>query len=153
MHRYLFPALEKSPVVLRRLLAQVPPDALDRPTHPGRFTPREVVCHLSDWEAINLHRLLTGFIGPGDSALDIDEGIRAAEQRYRDKDPAAEAALLESRRALTVGWFRELTPADWEKTFVHTRRGVTTLYDHANLIIAHDVYHIHQLSDVVHGYS
>ncbi len=153
MHRYLFPGLELAPMIVERLIRQVPPAAIDHPTHPGRFSPREVVCHLADWEAINLHRLLTGYIGPGDSALDIDEGLRAADENYVERDPFAQAALLASRRALTVCWFRELAAADWDKTFVHTRRGVTTLYEHANLISAHDMYHIHQLSDVVHGYS
>ena len=55
---YLLLDLESAPDVLARLLADTSePAVYDRRPDPDRFTLREMVAHLADWEAVFLDRL------------------------------------------------------------------------------------------------
>ena len=53
---YLLLDLESAPDVLARLLADMSdPAVYDRTPDPDRFTLREMVAHLADWEAVFLN--------------------------------------------------------------------------------------------------
>ena len=59
VRKYLLSALAGTPVVADRLLLDVHADdpRWDFRPEPDRFTLREVVAHLADWEPIHLERL------------------------------------------------------------------------------------------------
>ncbi len=149
MHAYLYPGLEAGPQTIRRLIERIEPADLDRPTHPGRFSPREVVAHLADWEPISRGRMQAAHAMPGTDVPDIDEGARALEMGYADWDPIATAEEFIRRRGETIAWLKALAPEDWQKTAVHSVKGEMTIYDYANLELGHDLYHIVQLAEVL----
>jgi len=79
MHAYLYPALSATPDIFSQIIAKVPTDKLDVPTHEGRFTPREVIAHLADWEVIlREERIVAPVQSPGKSVNAYDEGELAA---------------------------------------------------------------------------
>jgi hypothetical protein len=149
MHAYLFPGLEAGPKAVRRLIRAVATSEMDRPTHPGRFTPREVVCHLADWEPISRGRMQTAAVSPGSTVLGIDEVERAREMGYSDWDPYEQAEEFIRRRTETVAFLKALPEEDWSKTAVHSERGAMTVYDYANMELGHDLYHLVQLAEVL----
>src|ERR1051325_10966181 len=99
MHAYLFKVLEAGPRTLQCLIKMVPVEKMDVPTHPDRFTPREVICHLADWEPISRGRMHTAQATPGAEVPDIDEVQRALDQGYTNWDPSETADLFIERRA------------------------------------------------------
>ncbi|MBI5707386.1 MAG: DinB family protein [Armatimonadetes bacterium] len=153
MNPYLFPSLDKGPIVIERLLGLITPDKVDRPTHPGRFTPREVVAHLADWEPILLGRMKAALLDSGSSIEGIDEGERALAMNYASLDWRAEAGAYADRRNATIAWLRNLSEGDWDKFVVHSERGKQTICDQANLLLGHDLYHIEQVLDAAVGRS
>lgn len=153
MNPYLFPSLDKGPIVIERLLGRIAPDQMDRPTHPDRFTPREVVAHLADWEPILLGRMKAAIESPGSSIEGIDEGERAIELNYSALEWKSEVKAYADRRNETIAWLRGLKEDDWAKYVVHSERGRQSVYDQANLLLGHDLYHIEQLLDVAVGRS
>jgi hypothetical protein len=149
MHPYLFKGLEAGPQTISRLIRWIPADRMDVPSHPGRFTPREVIAHLADWEPISRGRMQTAFERPGAEVPDLDEGQIAIEKRYSEWDPLETAEEFVRRRSETLAWLSSLQKSDWRKTAIHTARGEMSIYDFANLELGHDMYHIAQLCQVL----
>ena len=149
MNPYLLLGLEAGPRIIQTLVNQIERHRHDEPTHENRFTPREVIAHLADWEPILLERMKIGVQSPGATVDGIDEGQRAIDQGYANKEVAVECDSFKTCRALTVAWLAERSPADWDKYIVHNERGNQTVRDLANTLLAHDVYHIDQLCEVV----
>lgn len=147
MNPYLFPALEKGPDILRRLVQLVPPSRYDERLDEDRFTFREVLAHMADWESIDLERLRAG-VERGRAKIEgIDEWILAREQNYASKNIEDCLNEYERGRHETVRFLKSLTPEDWQKGIEHSERGFMSTYDQANLIVGHDVYHFDQLTE------
>lgn len=146
MNPYLFPGLGFGPVTIERLIGLIPESRMDEPLGPGRFGPREIVAHLADWEPILLERMRASRDTPGATIEAYDEGELAEKHGYRSSDPREQAALYRKRREGTIAWLKSLSAEDWDKHGVHTERGRQTVYDQANMLLGHDLYHIEQLS-------
>lgn len=123
----------------------IPADRLDIPTHPDRFTPRQVMAHLADWEPISRGRMKTAIATPGATVPDLDEGAIAIEKKYSEWDPIETSEEFIRRRDETIRFLQGLSDDEWTKIAVHSRRGAMTVYDYANLELGHDLYHIAQL--------
>lgn len=145
MNTYLLPALEFGPQIMRRIIGLIEPSKLDVPSEPGRFTPREVIAHLADWEPIMLARIHTAVNSPGAKIESYDEGAMAVEHDYAHSDVREQLRKFAADRMQTVAFVRSLTKDDWGKTAVHPERGEQTALDLAHLLNGHDTYHIEQL--------
>jgi hypothetical protein len=143
---YLFIVLEFGPKTTARIFDRIPAAQWDVARDPDRFTPREVIAHLADWEPIMLERMEVAQQTPGAAVEVWDEGRMAEEHGYRHLDPQEQLQIWAQRRACTAAWLRRLSPDALSKTFLHPERGVQTIEDQANLLISHDLYHIEQLS-------
>jgi hypothetical protein len=147
MNFYLMPAVELGPLTVKRLLQLIPERRWDEALHRDRFTPREVVAHLADWEPIMRERLRTAVTTPGQTITAYDEGKMAVDHGYRALDPREQAELYRTERRTTAEFLRSITPGQWRNTVHHPERGPQSVEDLANLILGHDLYHIEQLSE------
>lgn len=146
MNSYLFPGLELGPIAIRRILAALPAASLDAKVDPNRFSPREIIAHLADWEPILLDRMRTSRDTPGETLYGHDEAVMAEQNGYRESDPMAQAELYLRRRGETLAWLKTLAADDWDKVGVHEERGPMTVRDQANMMLGHELYHIEQLT-------
>jgi hypothetical protein len=144
------PALPLGPKVIRRLVEGLPEPALDERPDPERFSVREVLAHLADWESIFLERMRTAYTTPGIPIEGMDEGERAIAQNYAASDVIEQLELFEARRSKTVSFLRGLAPTDWQKAYSHSERGEVRIEDQANFLLGHDLYHIEQISALAH---
>lgn len=147
MNFYLMPSIEFGPIVIKRLLEQISQDRLDEAIHPDRFTPREVIAHLADWEPIMRARLQAAVSQPGSPIQAHDEGQMALDHGYAKTHSAEQAEVFRKERHATAEYLRTLAPEDWKGHAKHPERGVQTVEDLANLLLGHDLYHIEQLSE------
>jgi uncharacterized damage-inducible protein DinB len=148
LHPYLLPVLGAGPRVLGYLWRQLPKDAWDVPTHSGRFTPREVMAHMADWEPIFLERMQVAVANPGSAVVAYDEVARAHERGYGEWDPAASLISWSEAREETGRWLAGLDVDQWRATSEHPEKGVMSVYDQATMLLGHDLYHLDQLRDV-----
>jgi hypothetical protein len=139
---YLFKGLAAGPVIVRRIVAQIPVEKYDSLADPERFTLREAVAHVADWEEIDLGRIKQILTSPGTTLVPFDESERAAEQDYIHKDVAEQLNLYSARRSALVAFLETLPAEAWSEQGFHPEKGVLTVYDMANLVLAHDTYHI-----------
>ena len=146
MNAYLLPTIELGPVVLERMLRQIPESRWDEALVPDRFTPRKVAAHLADWEPILRARIRAAVDSPGSTIEAFDEVEMARTNRYAEKHPLEQCALFASERAMTASYLRALSAEQWTGFAIHPERGRQSAEDLANLLLGHDLYHIEQLS-------
>lgn len=151
MNPYLLTSIEFGPVVVQRLVRQIPRTDWDRRTSPERFTVREQVAHLADWEPYWLERFQLGLREPGGRITVYDEGQLAIDHDYASRDPFKEATRFIEGRKPVAALLRSLTPAQFAIQIDHPERGVLTLEDMANMLLGHDLYHIEHLSEYAAG--
>jgi uncharacterized damage-inducible protein DinB len=145
VYRYLLIDLESAPDVLGKMLETVTdPDVYDLRPDPERFTLREVIAHLADWDTVFLGRMRQTRDSDRPTLQGIDEGQVAIDHDYARLDPAESLARHKANRAEMVAFLRTLSPAQWERAGSHTELGPITLSAQAVLVGAHDGYHRQQ---------
>ena len=150
MNAYLFPGLEFGPRIVARLVEQIPAARYDERTNPDRFTLREAVAHLADWEPILRDRIARAVAEPESAVQGIDESIRAEEQGYSKWDVGEQLKVFADERQKTIAYLKTLNPEDWNKALVHNEKGRQTVSDQANQLLGHDLYHIDHLMEFNH---
>ena len=145
---YLVNVLPFGPEVMSRLLDKLPAEALDKKPDPNRFSIREVIAHMADWEPILLVRLKQAVEQPGSTLIAYDEAEMAVKGGYSTSDPKEQIRLLIERRKATVEFLKTLSDEDWDKSVLHPERGTLTAREQAFTIIGHDMYHIEQMTAV-----
>ncbi len=143
--QYLLIDLASAPDVLEALLVGVTDaGAWDRKPEPGRFSLREMVAHLADWEGVFLGRLKQTRDEDNAVLQGRDEGQVAIDHDYAHADPQECLARYRAGRAELVAVLRELSPAQREQVGNHTEVGPISIEAQAVLIAAHDGYHQQQ---------
>jgi uncharacterized damage-inducible protein DinB len=146
MTRYVL-QMRHSPVILERLLDQIPADRYHERFNEDRFDLVETVAHLADFEEVFQDRMRLALKSPGATVLGLDPDARAAEKNYAAKDIHHELGVYASRRRDTVTLLEEATPEEWTRTVQHSEFGELSLYDLAAIILGHDTYHFERVSE------
>jgi uncharacterized damage-inducible protein DinB len=144
---YLLHGLAATPVVIDRLLRDAAPGDYDRRPDPERFTLREVLAHLADWEPIWLARLEKIRAEAQPALPSYDEGRPAIDRDYAHADPARQQARFCEGRARLLHFLEELAPDDWERTGRHSQWGDLSVLALAVLVLGHDGYHMRQIAE------
>lgn len=143
--QYLLIDLDSAPEVLTRLLSSVTaPDTWDRRPDPDRFSLREMVAHLADWEGVFLGRLKQTRDEENAMLQGLDEGQIAIDHDYAHAEPQECLARYRTGRTQIVDLLRRLSPEQRERVGAHTEVGPISLEAQAVLIAAHDGYHRRQ---------
>ena len=149
MHPYVVLGLDFGPVVIERLFRAIPSARREVPTGEGRFSPREVLAHLADWEPILRSRISTAVESPGSRVPVYDEDRMAIDHRYNESDPEEQIRLFAVERAKTTGLIKGLQPGQRSSTVIHPERGEISVDDIIGMLIGHDMYHVEQLSAAI----
>lgn len=145
---YFYIGLQTSSKIFASFFKMIPESKWDTPTHPGRFSPREVIAHLADWEPILLDRIRAAAENPGSTIQAYDEGDRAQEMGYANWDIQNSLHKFQEARQRSSEYLKQLPNDAWQQTVIHPERGVQSLTDIANMLIGHDMYHIEQLGAI-----
>ena len=151
--RYLF-QISNTPAALTRMVDLIRPERYDEAIGEDRFTLREVIAHLADWEEIWLDRITAAVEYPGATIAAINEADRAVEHKYSQKDIHHELEVFENRRRDTTDYLLRLAEDDWSNTVVHSERGPMTVREIVEYVLGHDMYHVFQVSEylkVIHA--
>jgi hypothetical protein len=143
---YLLHGLRASPQVIAHLLSEATPADYDRRPDPERFTIREVVAHLADWEGVWLER--AGRIVREDNPTlpSYDEGQWAIDHNYAALDVADQLEKFRAGRASLADFLAGLTAEQWERTAAR-EFGRMTLFEQTAMVLGHDGYHFKQICD------
>jgi len=144
---YYTGALETAPAVLNKLLESSADDnALwDFRPYADRFTLKEALAHVADWDDIWIERIST--IRDEDHPVlpDKDEGAIAIERDYAQSSPQGSLARLKASRPRLVDLVQSLDPEAWDRPAYKENLGEVILSDIVTLVTMHDSYHVRQV--------
>ena len=144
---YLFSALEYAPALLAGALVGLTDAEADFRPDPARFSLREVVAHLADWDPVFSERLTRMQREDHPTLPGYDEGAWAIEHNYADSDWREQLALFTDRRRALMEQVRAFAPNDWARTGDRPEIGVLSIQDLTMLIPLHDLYHLRQVRE------
>jgi hypothetical protein len=145
MNPYLIIGLQMSAKIFAEEVEGFKPAGYDSRPDPDRFSMREAVAHMSDWEPIFMERLKVIVNTPAATIPAYDESKRCIEQNYGAKDPKEEVKRFLELREKTVEFLKGLSKEQLKLSGIHPERGELTIMDMAHTIICHDLYHVEQL--------
>jgi len=139
--------------VLPRLIASVPPEKLNRPPAPGKWSLAAIVAHLAEAE-IALSWRYRQIAEKEDAALTgYDQNVWYRLGDYDSRD--SQESLLQFRllREANLRMFARLTPDDWLRSGIHSERGRLTMKDLVAQAAGHDLSHLQQAEEAVAAVS
>ena len=144
IRRYVLSGLRATPQVYVRLLENITDEEADVRPDPERFTIREAIAHMADWEKIYRER--------GERIRDedvpylpgYDEGQLALDRNYATLSVADSLARFIQGRTALLDFFEGLSANDWERKGSRDEIGIITIADLATMILGHDGYHAQQ---------
>jgi len=138
-------AIEKylaGPDLLRRSIAgMTAEDLLARPI-PGKWSTKEVVCHISDYEPIYADRMKRVIALSEPELLKGDPALFAARLAYERRDVEEELTLIELTRKQMARILGGLHEVDFQRRGMHSRDGTLTLADLLQRITGHIPHHV-----------
>jgi uncharacterized damage-inducible protein DinB len=150
---YLLSALEAAPDILNYLLRDLDNAEADFRSDPERFSIREVVAHLAEWDAIFLQRMKRTRDENHPTLVQYDEGQLALDHDYAHTSVSEQMRLHGQRRSLLTEFLRSLSAEEWQRSCLHPRAGRLTLEALATLVALHDAYHVRQITEWRRNYA
>ena len=143
-HR-LSTALAGTPDVLEGLLGNLSSSdpRWDFSPDPERFTLREIVAHLADFEPVWLDRFTRTRETNRSEFVRLDPDKLALDNDYAHSDPLQKLAKFRAGRKVIMDLLASFSDADWQKECV-LPVGVWTLEFQAAYLSIHDGYHTGQ---------
>jgi len=153
VREYTLNAVAGAPDVLERLLTGVTPtdSAWDRRPDPARFTLREVVGHLADWNGVFLDRITRTRDEDRPSLRFRTPEDVAQESGSFQAAPDVSLARFRAGRAQMAPILRALAPEQWER--VGSLPGHPQITGDVSIeawivqIVGHDGYHMKQVAE------
>lgn len=150
VRKYLLASIASAPEVIETLLEGIAANdsRWDARPYPDRFTLREAVAHLADWEPIHKYRIERILNEDEPTLPDMDEGQMAEENDYASQDPLECLRRYREGRKVVTDLLKSLTPEQWGRAGIRPPSiGRLDLDQYAVLILAHDGYHLQQAAE------
>jgi uncharacterized damage-inducible protein DinB len=146
---YIVNALDNTPAILLAQLSPLPANdaAWDTRPDPDRFSLREIVAHLADWETIWQERFERTLREEAPLLLRPDITRRAEEQGYLNADPQECLTRFSEKRSALTARLRSLPEDAWERVAHLDRMGEMPLSGLIALALGHDAYHTRQVAE------
>lgn len=136
--------LRESLAAYQALGARLSAAAWDQPIAPGKWTVRQVVVHVAQFEMILSNRARCGVGIENYVVQPIEQDLLIAEADAVD-GPTALDALIAVRR-MNLAFASSLTPSQRRRTMQHPERGTIDVEDILVTLAGHGVHHLQQIS-------
>jgi DinB superfamily len=137
------PAIKATTARLKEMFDQIGVDRVDVSPAPGKWSPREILCHLADTEIAFAFRIRQGLAEPNHVIQPFDQEKWALNYRVY----AVETAFwtFASLRDWNVTLISSVPPEAMESPITHPERGQMTFRVLVETMAGHDLNHLQQL--------
>jgi len=150
MRPRLIDEIAVAPALLREAIDGLDDRQLDTPYRPGGWTVRQVVHHLPDSHINSYARFRLALTEDQPTIKPYDEAKWAELYDARTLPPAPSLALLENLHTRWVGLLRNMTDADFSRSFRHPEIGLVRLDTNLALYAWHGRHHTAQIAGLRH---
>ncbi|MBZ5700845.1 MAG: DinB family protein [Acidobacteriia bacterium] len=140
--------LEKTPQVLKTLLAGTAEETLSWKPAPDRWSIAEVLAHLAAIETLYGQRAQRMATEDAPFLQVYDPGNASAEGPYAQGDAEAHLAAFTEARQGTLALLSMLPPTAGERTAQHSELGRVTLSQMLHELASHDLGHLRQIAEL-----
>lgn len=112
----------------------------------GKWTPNEVIGHLTDNEWVYGYRLRLILCEDNPTILGTSQDSWVAALRHNEREPSELVEIFRTLRQFNLAVWRRTSPADLERTGRHNERGPESLGVMLRLLAGHDLSHLDQIT-------
>jgi len=141
--------IAETPAKLKDLAAKLGPQKLNHSPAPGKWSPREILCHLADCELVFAVRLRQTMAQPHHVVDPFDQDDWAKPYAAYTADAAL--AVFTAVRQWNVTLIQNASPELLAKPVSHPERGPMTFQTIVETMGGHDTNHLQQLEKIVLG--
>ena len=131
---------------LHSVKAGLSSEQLNRSPAPGKWSIREIICHLADCEMVFAFRIRQTLAEPHHVVQPFDQDIWAKPYAAYTLDAAL--AAFTAVRDWNLALLRSLPPEAFAKPMTHPERGTMTLQTVIDTMGGHDINHLRQIQGI-----
>jgi hypothetical protein len=135
-----------TPRRLAQLLDTIGPERLETQPAPGKWSARDILCHLADTELVFGFRLRQTLAEDHHVIQPFDQDLWA--KRYPGCDARSAVGTFSAVRGWNIALIRSASPADLSKPVTHPERGTMTFQTVIDTMAGHDRNHIKQIEAI-----
>jgi DinB superfamily len=135
--------LGETPGSLRRLVDQLGQQGLERSLAPGKWSAKQIICHLADCEINYGFRIRQTFSQENYVIQQFDQDEWAEPYGAYSAQHALE--VFTALRGWNLAFMKFLTPEDLARSVTHPKHGPLTLQILLDWAAGHDINHLQQL--------
>jgi hypothetical protein len=131
---------------LENLVSTLGPERAGEPPAPGKWSAREIVCHLADCETVFAFRLRQALAERHHVIQPFDQDAWA--RAYGAYDLKSALAVFSALRNWNIAFIRALKPEELSKPLTHPERGEQTVGEIVETMAGHDINHVRQVEAI-----
>jgi hypothetical protein len=112
----------------------------------GKWTPNEVIGHLTDSEWVYGYRLRLILCEDDPAILGTQQDLWVAALRHNEREPSELVEIFRTMRLFNLAVWRRTSPEDLKRTGQHNERGPESLGVMLRLLAGHDLSHLDQIN-------
>jgi hypothetical protein len=111
----------------------------------GKWTPNEVIGHLTDSEWVYGYRLRLILCESNPTILGTNQELWVAGQRHNEREPSELVEMFRTCRQFNLASWKRMSPADLTRVSQHNERGPESLGVMLPMLAGHDLSHLDQI--------
>ena len=115
----------------------------------GKWTPNEIIGHLTDSEWVYGYRLRLIVSEEQPTILGTQQDRWVAAQRHNEREPSELVETFRTLRELNLASWKRVPTADLERAGQHNERGPESLDVMLRLLAGHDLSHLNQIRQYI----
>jgi uncharacterized damage-inducible protein DinB len=128
------------------IVQQIGPDGYERSYAPGKWSARQILCHLADCEIAFAFRLRQALAEEHHMIQPFDQELWA--RHYGALEAQQALSTFSGLRRWNLAFLQTLSPADYAKKVSHPERGEMTFQTIMETMAGHDLNHLGQLQTI-----
>jgi hypothetical protein len=138
--------LGQTPCTLADIVARHPARVLRGRAFQDKWTPNEIIGHLTDSEWVYGYRLRLILCEDEPAILGYRQDAWIASLRHNEREPSELVEIFRTLRVLNLSVWRRMSPEDLQRSGQHNERGAESLEVMLRLLAGHDLSHLDQTS-------
>jgi hypothetical protein len=138
---------------IAELIAGASTAQMDWTPAPGKWTIRQILCHLADTELVAGDRIRRLLAEDNPTLISFDQDAWAANLDYHRRDTTTAVETFRLMRAGHAELLRDLPADAWNRSGSHTERGRVTLLDTMHTHARHVESHASQIESILLAYG
>jgi hypothetical protein len=143
--------LAQTATKLDEIVRKYPAAVLRARPFEGKWTPNEILGHLSDGEWVYGNRLRLILCEDNPTILGMDQNLWVTGQRHNEREPSEHVEMFRTLRGHNLALWKRTSPEDRKRTGQHNERGPESLGMMLRLLAGHDLSHVQQIHRYIHA--